>query len=186
VTSGALQSSIPDPASEAGFVAQLDSLGQRLVFATYLGSNTPVTDQSIINVNSIALDAHGTIWVTGGSDPLKLPLPAGTPVLGPLYTVALSPRGSSIASAMTAPLGAAGVAVVATGQGKIVTLGESGSLLIASPGRGPSLMGVANSAAHQVWGVVAPLELISFYGAGLGPANPLGAQVVNEGEISGA
>ncbi len=184
VTSGALQSSLPDPASEGGFVAQLDSLGQRLVFATYLGSNTPVTDQSIVNVNSIALDARGTIWATGGSDPSKLPLPAGTPSLGPLYTVALSPRGSSIASAMMAPLGAAGVAVVATGQGKIVTLGESGSLLIAAPGQGPSLMGAANSAAHQVSGVVAPLELISFYGAGLGPANPLGAQVVNEGGIS--
>jgi uncharacterized protein (TIGR03437 family) len=38
---------------------------------------------------------------------------------------------------------------------------------------------VANSAAFQVAGEVAPFELISLYGVGLGPASPLSGQVVN-------
>ena len=85
-------------------------------------------------MKSITVDAQGTIWVTGGSDPTKLPLAAGTAALGPLYTVGLSSDGTSLISATTAPLGAAGMAIVATEQGAIVTLGEAGSLLIASPG----------------------------------------------------
>jgi uncharacterized protein (TIGR03437 family) len=184
VTPGVLQSSIPGQALGGGFVAKLDASGQHLVFATYMGSNIPVTDPSILDVMSLALDAQGTIWVTGGSFPSLLPLPGGTLSLGPLYTVGLSPDGTRLTSAMTAPMGAAGVAVVATAQGAIVTLGEAGSVLIATPGQGPSLVGVANSAGSQVSGAVAPLELVSFYGVGLGPANPLGAQVVHEGPIS--
>ena len=180
VTPGALQPDIPGPGG-GGFVAKLDSSGQRLVFATYLGY---VTDGLVSAVKSITVDAQGTIWVTGGSDPTKLPLAAGTAALGPLYTVGLSSDGTSLISATTAPLGAAGMAIVATEQGAIVTLGEAGSLLIASPGQGPSIVGMANSGASQVSGVVAPLELISFYGVGVGPANPLGAHVITEGEIS--
>lgn len=183
VTPGALQPNPPDP-DGGGFVAKLDSSGQRLVFATYLGNNTPVTEVSVIDVRSMAVDAEGTIWVTGGSDPAKLPLPAGTPALGPLYTVALSTGGTTLTSATTMPVGAGGMAIVATDQGTIVTLGDAGSLLITSPGPGPSLVGVANSAGQRVSGAMAPLELISFYGVALGPTNPLGAHVVNQGQIS--
>jgi uncharacterized protein (TIGR03437 family) len=184
VTPGALQSSFPGRGFAAGFVAKLDALGQRLIFATYLGSNTPVTDASIINVKSSVVDAQGTIWVTGGSDPSLLPAPAGTASLGPLYTVGLSADGSHLTSAMTAPLGAAGMAVVLAAQGAVLTLGEAGSVLRAAPGQGPSLVGVANSGGYHVSGSVAPLELISLYGAGLGPATPLSAQVVNNGSIN--
>jgi beta-propeller repeat-containing protein len=188
VTPGVVQPSIPPQAAavgaDAGFVLQLDPSGERLVFATYLGSNTSLDPQSINNVAFIAVDAQGTIWVTGGSDPSNLPLPSGTPSLGPVYTVGLSPGATAITSAVTAPLGAAGVAIAATGEGTVVTLGRSGSLLIAGSAQGPSLVGVTNSAAHGVSGAVPSLELISFYGVGLGPANPLGAQVVNQGGIN--
>jgi uncharacterized protein (TIGR03437 family) len=43
---------------------------------------------------------------------------------------------------------------------------------------GPSLLGVANSAGSVASGLIAPAELVSFYGTGLGPATPLNAQVV--------
>ncbi|HJT89811.1 MAG TPA: SBBP repeat-containing protein [Bryobacteraceae bacterium] len=184
VTPGALQASIPGQATSGGFVAKLDAQGQHLTFATYLGGDTPVTDAPVVNVMSLAVDAQGTIWVTGGSDPSLFPLPAGTPSLGPLYTVGLSADGSHLTSAMTAPLGGAGVAIALTARGAVLTLGQSGSVLRAAPGQGPSLMGVANSGAYHVCGSVAPLELISLYGAGLGPAAPMTAQVVNNGSIN--
>jgi uncharacterized protein (TIGR03437 family) len=130
-------------------------------------------------VTSVASDSQGNIWMTGGSIASLLPLPSGTALLGGTYTVALSPDGSSVTNAFTAPLGAAGQAVVVSEAGVVVTLGASGSLLVGVPDGGPSLVGVANSAMINVSGYVAPYELVSLYGIGLGPTTPLSAQVVN-------
>jgi uncharacterized protein (TIGR03437 family) len=109
-----------------------------------------------------------------------LPLPSGTPLLGATYTVALSSDGASLTNAVTAPLGAAGQAVVTTLQGATVTLGASGSVLISNPAQGPSLVGIVNSAGFEVSGAVAPTELISLYGYGLGLAPPVQGQLVNQ------
>ena len=183
ITSGALQGVYPsvEPSlnspPEAGFVAKLDSLGQRLIFSTYLGGN--FSNGTTNGVAAIALDAQGNIYATGGSVPSELPVDAGTPLIGPTYTATLSPDGTRLLSIFTAPDGAAGRAVIVTARGTLMILGANGSLLIDNQTAGPSLMGVANSAAFVASNGVAPFELASLYGIGLGPSKPMGALVVS-------
>jgi uncharacterized protein (TIGR03437 family) len=189
-TSGVVQATYPTPPQlvetfEAGYVAKLDANGAQLLFSTYLGGNVTNSQGATYNfpingVYSIALDAQGNIWSTGGSIASSLPVPASTPILGDTYTVALSPDGTSLVSSLTAPLGAAGKIVATTPLGTVVTLGSAGSVLIGSTAPGPLLVGIVNSAGFEVSGTVAPTELISLYGFGLGPATPVLGQLVGQ------
>ncbi|HWB99383.1 MAG TPA: SBBP repeat-containing protein, partial [Bryobacteraceae bacterium] len=182
VTSGAAQTEYSASAPfnfgvfYGGFVSKFDPTAQHLLFSTYLGGN--VLLGGINGVLALAPDSQGNIWLAGGSVPDQLPLPAGTPILGQTYFGALASDGSRMTAAWTAPTGAAGQALVLTSQA-VATLGSAGSILLAGPSSGASLLGVANSAGSQVSGYVAPYELISFYGSGLGPATPAGPQVAD-------
>jgi uncharacterized protein (TIGR03437 family) len=80
---------------------------------------------------------------------------------------------------INAPAGAMGQAIALTSTGAPTVLGTAGSLVMNLAGQPASLVGVANAAGIQVLGEVAPYELISLYGIGIGPPNALGAQVVN-------
>ncbi len=185
VTGGALEPAIPGPGANgllyAGFVSKFDSLGQHLLFSTYLGGEVPVAFHVPPTVSAVAVDAQGTIWVTGGSDPSLLPTPSGTPLLGPEFTIGLSSSGASIEAAFTAPAGSTGQALLITAQGAIMTLGTEGSVLPFSQNQSTALFGIANSGASHVSGIAAPYELVSFYGIGLGPAIPLNMQIVTQG-----
>lgn len=170
VTAGVVQPGPAGGTAAEGFVVRVNATGTGLVFATYLGAEGSVA--------SLAIDAQGTIWLTGSSTPASFP---GITSLGPAYTVSLAEDGSRLASAFTAPVDAAGQAIVATPQVGVVTLGASGSLLLGGVAQAPSLLGVSNSAATRVSGIVAPLELVSLYGIGIGPSTPFDAQIVNAG-----
>ncbi len=186
-TSGALQTTLPGATgtSGAGFVAKIDAYAQRYLFATFLGGSN--FQQSISSygigsgangVTALTLDASGTIWTTGGAAPSTLPLSSSIPILGTNYVIGLSSDGASLTSAMTAPEGGAGLGIAISPQGPVV-LGKSGSTLIPAPGATVSLAGITNSASAIATGTVAPNELVSFFGAALGPLAGLPAEVVN-------
>jgi len=176
VTAGALQTKYPDPVpggfGVAGFVSKFDPFAQRLLFSTYFGGG-------LGQVTGLTLDLKGTIWITGLSDPKDLPVPNGTPLLGPGFIADLSEDGSTLLNIFTAPNQAVGQAIVETGVGKIVALGPAASLVTVSSSAGPSLIGVANSAASFVSPAVAPNELVSLFGIGIGPAIPATAPVTD-------
>jgi uncharacterized protein (TIGR03437 family) len=153
----------------AGFVAKLDSTAERLLFSTYFGGASE---------HCLAVDSGGAIWVTGGSPTADLPVPQGTPLLGPTYVAALSSDGSALINIFTAPNGAAGQAMILTGAGT-VALGSGGSLLTVSSGSQPSLVGIGNASAGSVSGAVAPFEFVSLYGIDIGPSSAMQQQVVN-------
>ena len=193
-TSGALQTAYPGGVqtqsgntaydSAAGFVAKIDPAGAQYLFATWLGGNNyqrGISSYEILSgtngVTGAALDAEGTIWVTGGSLPSELPLPSSTPILGSNYVIGLSPDGSTVTAAMTVPEGGAGLGIAISPQGP-VALGKSGSTLMPAPAM-PALAGIANSAGLTASGSVSPNELISLYGEGLGPSPGVSGEVVN-------
>jgi uncharacterized protein (TIGR03437 family) len=185
-TSGALQTTLPvaTGTSGAGFAAKIDPSARHYLFATFLGAYfQPILSSYGIGngangVTGLALDANGTIWATGGAAPSTLPLSSSVPILGTNYILGLSPGGSSLTSATTAPEGGAGLAIAIAPQGP-VALGKSGSTLIPTPGAPASLAGTANSAGPTASGAVAPNELVSFYGVGLGPSTGLSGEVVD-------
>jgi uncharacterized protein (TIGR03437 family) len=193
-TSSALQTAYPggpqtqsgnsDYDSAAGFLAKINPSATQYLFATWLGGNNfqrGIGSYEILaganGVTGLALDTQGTIWVTGGSLPSELPVPSSVPILGSNYIVGLSPDGSTVTAAMTVPEGGAGQGIAISPQGP-VALGKSGSTLIPVSAM-PALAGIANSAGLTASGSVAPSELISFYGEGLGPSTALTGQIVN-------
>jgi len=165
-SAGALQS-CSSPAG-GGFVTKLASANGTALFATNFGCGGIV--------NSVALDASGAIWITGTADPSSLPVTPSTPG-GPTYLAAIAPDGSSVETLYTGGAGMFGQALALTPAGSPVVLGN-GILMVPNSSGGPSLLGVANAAGNTAAGVVAPAELVSLYGTGLGPATPLNAQVV--------
>ena len=178
VTKGALQAfyQAANPAADYGasFVSKVDASASSYLFSTYIGEGIWASPRG-----ALALDAQGNIWVTGGSDPSVLPFPASIPLLGSTFVAELSADGSSVIDGATAPAGAAGQAIVVTPSGSPAVLGSGGSLLLDLPGQPASLAGIENSAGIQVSSNIAPYELVSLFGAGLGPANALGGQIVD-------
>ncbi len=178
------QPSNADYDAAAGFVAKIDPLAARYLFATWLGGNNfrrgISSNEILVGVNGVtgvALDGAGTVWVTGGSLPSELPLSPSTPTFGSNYVLGLSSDGSQVITVTTAPEGGAGLGIAISPQGP-VALGKSGSTLIPFAAM-PALAGIANSAGLTASGSVAPNELISFYGEGLGPSTALPGAVRN-------
>ncbi len=158
----------------APFLAKVDASARSYFFSTYFG-------ESVFGSigDALALDPQGDIWLTGGSDPTALPLPSSIPRLGNTFVAELSADGSSVIGGITAPAGAAGQAIVITPNGSPAVLGSSGSLLLDLPSQPASLVGVVSSAGIQVSGDVAPYELVSLFGIGIGPAEALAGKVLN-------
>jgi uncharacterized protein (TIGR03437 family) len=180
VTPGALQRSFsiyPNLLGFAGFVMEADPTAQHLLFCTYFGVEDPLT---VSGLGGIVVDLAGSIWVSGASLTAKLPGELGTPVLGEDYLAALSSDGTTLIAIFTAPSGAAGLGI-ALAENSVTALGASGSLLTVSQGSAPSLVAVTNSAGGAVSSALAPRELISLYGLGIGPLGSADAQVVNNG-----
>jgi uncharacterized protein (TIGR03437 family) len=73
-----------------------------------------------------------------------------------------------------------GNAVTALPASGVAVLSPADSFLLTAAADQPSLLLVANSANNQSSGTIAPAELISLYGSGIGPAAALGGQVVND------
>jgi uncharacterized protein (TIGR03437 family) len=179
VTDGALQTAFPGLTTTTafgGFVMKLDSVGQHQLFSTYFGEEDPFF---AFGLDGIVLDAQGAIWLTGISVANRLPVPKGSPILGEAYLAELSSDGSTLANIFTAPNNVVGLAVVAGGDGTVTATGTAGALLTATPGQGPSIVGIGNSAGNSISDTVAPYEFVSFYGLGLGPQSSLGAQLAN-------
>lgn len=174
VTPGVVQPSYLG--APAGFISKLDAAGQHLIFSTYFGGDS--TD-SLSGLQSLALDSSDGIWLTGISDPSKLPQPPNTPTLGNTYIAALAPDASSVRLLLTAPDGAADRGLAILPAGEVAVLGSRGSLLLSSATTRVSLMGVANAAGYKVSGVIAPTEVVSLYGYNLGLSPPMQAQVIN-------
>lgn len=179
LTSGALQTSFPSSSSlEAGFVMKFDPAAERLLFSTYFGGEGELDSLLYWGVNGLAVDSQGVIWIAGASPPEQLPAPEGTPLLGQNYLAGMTQDGSTLAALFTAPSGIAGLGIILDASG-VTSLGGTGALLTASPGEGPSLVSLSNSAGSAITNTVAPCELISLYGLNIGPPEPASAQVVN-------
>jgi uncharacterized protein (TIGR03437 family) len=172
-----LQPSYPgDPTGplNAGFVAEVNALATGYVFSTYFGDGVYQSSRG-----AVATDSQGNIWLTGSSDPQSLPFPPSAAQLGSTFIAELSAVGTSVLSGITAPAGAAGQGLRLLPNGSPVALGTTGSILLIVSGQSASLMGIVNSAGIQASNNVAPYELVSLYGIGLGPANPLNGIIQN-------
>jgi uncharacterized protein (TIGR03437 family) len=172
VTEGALQTNLsPTPGQSEpafdGFVTKVNPTGTAFLYSTYLGG--PGDDA----VNAIVVDAAGDAYVTGESPALDLQFDPTLPS-GLSFVAELNPAGSGIVYAARLPTGMAGDALALDAAGKLHLAGPPAIVSLLDPAAPvvPAILAVSNSGGAAISGRVAPGELVSLWGNGLGPAAP--------------
>src|SRR3984885_13365750 len=119
--------------------------------------------------NGITLDSSGDIWATGTSPDSSPP--------GSEFVAELSADGSTLDYSEQFPTGAAGQAVAIDPTGVVHFAGSNGFISTLTPTQPPAprALSIVNAASQQLSGLVAPGEIISIYGSGIGPTNSVTA-----------
>ena len=180
VTPGAFQTSLRSGGGGANiFVSRLSANGSTLAYSTLLGGS--VRD----DLYGMQLDAQEHVWLTGSTLSPDFPTVPGGLALGTAFVVELASDGTKLLKTQMLPNGAAGQALAMDAAGNETLLGSSGSLL-RIPAGGPSgisILGQVNAAGYAVSGTVAPGEIVSLYGTGLGPGAGAIAKLDSTGKV---
>lgn len=162
--------------SVSGVVGKVTSTGTALSWSRSIGGWLGGATTNSLGVTGVAVDSQSRIVLTGNSQPNQTPQLPGTPALGPSYVARLTSDGQTIGELYTGPLNSAGTALLPTPTGSFVSLGSSGTLWMETAAGGPSLLAVANAAGGPLTGQIAPDEIVSLYGIGIGPQTALTGQ----------
>ena len=171
---GGASSSNPYNTPSDAFAVKLNPAGA-LVWGTYLGG--PVSDVA----HAIALDSSGDVWLAGNNG-------AGFPGGGPGFIAQagdflaeLSGDGSKLLYTAEFASDTAGQTLAIDANGVLHVAGDAGLVSTIAPGQPPTsrVFGIMNAAAGPVSGRVAPGEVISIFGFGIGPAAPATAKPSN-------
>ena len=122
--------------------------------------------------NAISLDSSDNVWVTGTNGSAAAP--------GQSFVDELTSAGAIPYSAQF-PASEAGQAIAVDPNGVVHFAGSAGFISTLTPTEplAPRALSIGNAASNQLSGAVAPGEIISIYGLGLGPANGMAATPEN-------
>jgi uncharacterized protein (TIGR03437 family) len=143
---------------------------------------------SLINPQSSAFFAAvpdgANILVTGQAAPADLPVSEGALANGANFAAVIRASDGTLLYATRLPSGAAGLGVAPDGAGGFILAGISQwTRLIPAAEPQPAIFGLSNVAAPVVSPGVAPGELVSIYGTGLGPEQGVSAAYDSSGRI---
>jgi uncharacterized protein (TIGR03437 family) len=165
---------------EMGFAAKLNSSGTGLLYSTYLaGKGHDIT-------NAISVDSQGHAWVTGTTTSPDFPSLPGSFSLGNAFLLELETDASRLVRSYRVPAGSAGQGLAIISPTEVATLGIPGAVSRWSFGvaSAPTILAVGNAAATVANGHVAPGEIVSIYGVGLGPTPGVGAKLDQDGRLT--
>lgn len=158
----------------SGYIAKLDK-NFNVVFGTLLGD---VGSPSGIPISGLELDPSGNVWISGISHVGYLPGGSSdSPGTRTPYIAELSSDGSFLKLFLT-PIG--GVAMAQGAGGSLVVLGTPDSFLLSDSTAHAGPFIVTSSANSVSSGTVAPGELVSLFGEGIGPSTPMSG-IVSDG-----
>jgi uncharacterized protein (TIGR03437 family) len=171
VTVGALQTAYSGSADSCpttfqqpdAFVAKLRPDGSGMAWATYLGG------QAAESARSIALDASGTVWMTGNTASPDFPSSGES---GGDFLVQLDSSGSALLYAARFPSETVAQSVAIDADRVLHLAGIDGSISTVNSRYPPPprIMSVRNAAGGPYSRLLAPGELISIYGFHVGPS----------------
>jgi uncharacterized protein (TIGR03437 family) len=123
--------------------------------------------------NAIALDSSGNVWLTGTNGTIPAP---GEPFVEQLT----SPQAVLPYSAQF-PVGEAGQDIAIDPSGMVHFAGSIGLISTLAPTQAlsPRALSIVSAASGQLTGTIAPGEIISIYGLGMGPTTPTAATPEN-------
>lgn len=150
-----------------GFILKLSPAGATIW-------NAPLSGSHPTAANAISLDSSGNVWLTG-TEPFSSPPGDG-------FVAQLSANGSALLYAQQFPAGAAGQGIAIDPGGVVHFAGSIGLVSTLTPAEplGPRALSIVNAASGQLTGTVAPGELISIYGIGMGPSSGVSVMPENE------
>jgi uncharacterized protein (TIGR03437 family) len=166
----------PDPGFMRGnFIVKFDSGLRTQLWGTYFGygDSASLVDTGIYG---ITFDPSGRVWFTGRSVVSALPQTTSSSLTRP-FIAEISQDGSTLLNLTVSQFG--GMAMAAIHGGGIAALGPADAFVVTGPPSQPSMLMVANSANNLSTGTIAPMELLSLFGTGIGPSVPIGGQVEN-------
>ncbi len=167
-TRGAYQTTYNAGANLEAFAMKLNPAGA-MIWATLLGGSGGSM------ANAISLDSSNNVWLTGTNGP-GFP---GTPQ-GSSFVSELSNDGAALLYSAGFPADGVGQDIAVDESGVIHVAGSANLMSTITPGNSAArVLSILNAASGTTVGLVAPGELISIYGVGLGPATPLGATPEN-------
>jgi uncharacterized protein (TIGR03437 family) len=140
-----------------GFVTKLSPSGAAVW-------TTPLGTLETAMANAISLDSSDNVWLTGGN-----------------FVDELSADGSAFLYAEPFPAGEAGQGIAVDQNGVVHFAGSVGLISTITPAQplAPRALSIVNAASGQLTGTIAPGEIISIYGSGLGPTTPVTATPAN-------
>jgi uncharacterized protein (TIGR03437 family) len=164
------------PPPTDGFVVKLNPAGSALVWASYLGGT------SIDQVQTVAVDSSGDVWISGNTQSTDFPASSGFPGGGD-FLVEFNPSSSALLNAVRYPSGSVRAALAVDSSGLVHACGANGLVSIFTPTQltAARIYGIANAAGGLLSGRVAPGELISIYGLQIGPSTPASATFDSSG-----
>ena len=166
-TPGSFQSTLPN--TYGGFLAKLNPAGSAMVWATYFA--VP---------QSIAIDARGNVWATGGNVPSTFPNSNGWST-GPEFLAQMNAAGSALTYSALYPTGTVGHSVALDPSGLVHVAGVNGFVSAMAPTTAPAtkIFDFENGAGSLATARISPAEVISIFGPGIGPATPATATPAN-------
>jgi uncharacterized protein (TIGR03437 family) len=172
-------SSVPDTSPASPITA--DSSGDAYIVAYYGGiqgfvtklnpdgSTAWVASPSALNPatpNAVSLDSSDNVWLTGAQSTRW--------ATGESFVTELSADGSVFPYSQEFPTGEAGQGIAVDPSGVVHFAGPTGLIWTLTPGQplASRVLSILNAASGTTTGLIAPGEVISIYGSGLGPATP--------------
>jgi uncharacterized protein (TIGR03437 family) len=173
VTSNAIQQQLSGGTD--GFVTEYDPATNKLLYASYFGGSA---NDSIANVQ---IAADGTVVLAGHSQSATLPIAASGFTRGPDFLATIDPQTYAGTFLTTFASGSVGSGLTSAPGGMEAISGTSNVVDFLQPGAAPagapSLYAVTNSANFIATGQVAAGELITLFGANIGPSTPATADL---------
>jgi len=142
---------------------------------------------------SVVPDGNGNLLISGQNAPASLPNSAGAFSNGTDFVAMLRIADGSLLYATRLPGGSASGGILPDGSGGFLVIGAAEgdgpnpstqfARLVSVSSSTPSVLGVANVAGNAVSPGLAPGELISIYGTGVGPSPGLQGQFDDNGRL---
>ncbi len=169
VSPGAFQSTFNStPSLNDGFIAKLKPDASGFVWATYLGD-------AGTTVRSITADAAGNVWAVGTAVSATFPNAKGWST-GTGFVVGLNAAGSQTTFSQLYPTGTVEQSIALDPSGLVHVAGPAGFVSAIAPSAAPSMkiFNFGNAFGGNATARLAPGEIISIYGPGIGvaPAPP--------------
>jgi uncharacterized protein (TIGR03437 family) len=124
-------------------------------------------------LNAPSVDSSGNAWLTGTQSTEWF--------TGGSYVVELSADGSSFPFSQEFPAGEVGQAIAVDQSGLVHFAGADGLIWTITPGQpfAPRILSILSAAYGSATGLIAPGEVVSLFGLGLGPTSPVAATPAN-------